>query len=66
MPVGKWEIEVSEPYPCWCRITYDGQEIYGIRHGELLDLEYAVQRAIREVYGKLPERDRHEIAAKIT
>jgi hypothetical protein len=61
MAVGKWNIEVSGPYPCWCRITYDDQEIHSVRHTELRDLEYALQRAIKECRDRLPPNDKSEI-----
>jgi hypothetical protein len=61
MVVEKWEVEVSLPYPCWVRILYEGQEIRGIHHKDLRDLEYALGKAMKEVRDKLPEGDKTEI-----
>lgn len=65
MAVGKWEVEVALPYPCWVRITFNGQEIHGIRHTELRDLEYALKRAMTEVREKLPNGFKHEIDREV-
>lgn len=58
---GKWEIQVSEPHPAWCKLLYDNQEIHGIHHKDLRDLEYAVSRAIVEARAKFPESHKHEM-----
>lgn len=58
---GKWKIEVSEPHPAWCRILYEGQEIHGIHHQDLRDLEYVVKRAILEARDALPPPYKHEM-----
>ena len=65
MVVGKWTIEVSEPYPCWSRISYLGQEIRTIHHKDLRDLEYALLRALVDIHYKLSPSDRHEVASRI-
>ena len=50
---GRFQIDVSEPYPVWCTITYDKRRLCNIRHDELSDLKYAVDRAIQEAAVKL-------------
>jgi hypothetical protein len=57
---GKFSVEISEPHPCWVRILYDGQEIHGVRHTELRDLQFAIDRAIADARRKLG-KDAHEI-----
>lgn len=52
---GDFEISVSDPYPCWIKIRYNGDEIVTLRHRELRDLEFAVSRAIAEATRKLPD-----------
>lgn len=42
---GRFEVEVSGPYPVWVGIRYDGQEIARLRHDEIADLLYVVKRA---------------------
>ncbi len=51
--VGEFEIHLSEPYPIWCNIKRGNQEIYGIEHSELSDLEYAVKKAMQTARLKL-------------
>lgn len=58
---GKFEIEVGPPHPVWCRITYGEQEIHGIKHTELHDLRYAIERAIVEARAQLPESFKREM-----
>jgi hypothetical protein len=50
---GEFRIEVGGPYPCWVRIVYCQQEIHGIHHGELKDLQFALDRAMAEARRKL-------------
>jgi hypothetical protein len=57
---GKFTVEVSAPYPCWVRIKYDGQEIHGIRHTELRDLQFSIDRAMAEARSRLGA-DAHEL-----
>jgi hypothetical protein len=46
---GKFEIEVTDPYPSWVRITYADVEILrNVHHKELSDLEYCVRQAMRD------------------
>ena len=65
--VGNWTADVTDPYPCWCKLRwldrFDGSVINEIRfdHHDLADLEYIVTAMKREVTGRLPESDRHEI-----
>lgn len=45
---GRFEIDVSSPYPCTCRLTMDSDmNGFGLifSHTELKDLKYAVERA---------------------
>ena len=64
--VGNWKIEVSGPYPCWCKIYYEGNKNHpqgtlgGIHHKELRDLEYATQQAMRECR-QLLRNDKDEV-----
>lgn len=58
---GKWTIEVGSPHPVWCRILFGDQEIHGIPHTELRDLEYAVRRAVKEARNALPKSHKHEM-----
>lgn len=45
--VGSFEVEISDPAPCWISIRYSGDEIVrGLRVDELVDLRYALKRAI--------------------
>lgn len=60
--VGKWTIEVTSPYPCWVRVSFEDQEpLLHANHRDLRDLEYAVQKAMRVAREKLPEREREEV-----
>lgn len=46
--VGNWEVEISDPHPCWILIRYSGEEIVrGLRIDELKDLRYSLKRAIQ-------------------
>ena len=43
---GLFEIEVSQPWPCWVTITREDQKIFGLRSDELRDLKYLVDSAV--------------------
>lgn len=58
---GDWRIEVSEPYPAWSEVFFEGKSLVRVHHRDLRDLEYAVKRAILETRGKLPESSKHEM-----
>jgi hypothetical protein len=59
---GKWKItHWKDGHPVWCQISYDGKEIRGIDHRDLRDLQYAVERAIKECRDELPENYKHEM-----
>lgn len=53
MKVGRFDIEVSGPYPCWIRVNDDNGAGFSFSHRELRDLEYAVGWAVREARHKL-------------
>lgn len=58
---GNWEIKVSEPYPAWAEVCFEGKSLVRVHHRDLRDLEYAVKRAILEARDKMPETHRHEL-----
>jgi hypothetical protein len=43
---GKWEIDLSPPWPIWVQLKYKGEDV-GPRFSaiELGDLQYTIQRA---------------------
>lgn len=57
---GDFEIEVTGPYPAWCEIRYGAQRIGTIRHTELSDLRYAVEKAMQIARMKLG-KDANEV-----
>lgn len=59
--VGPFTVEITGPYPVWITITYNDKQIYHIRHTELRDLEYAIQRAIKDTRDALPETYKCEL-----
>jgi hypothetical protein len=44
---GRFEIDISGPYPCFVRLECEGQEIHGIDHRDLRDLLHCVKGAMR-------------------
>lgn len=46
--VGSFEVSVGGPYPVFVTIGRGDQVIHNIRHDELADLAYAVDRAMRD------------------
>lgn len=63
---GKWTIEVTQSYPVWCLIRYhdpgrEAREINLIRHNDLRDLAYAIERAIKQARDNLSEPYKHEM-----
>lgn len=58
---GEWEIEVSQPYPCWCQLKIDGNNVLRFTHKELRDLEYVVGRAIFEARNLMPDSHKKEL-----
>ncbi len=58
---GNWSISVSEPYPVWIGVSYQGRELVRVRHDELRDLEYAIGRAVMEARAKLPLHAKDEM-----
>jgi hypothetical protein len=49
---GEFVIEVSDPHPCWVRIAYDGS-LLTLRHDQIVDLQFVLERARQEVIRKL-------------
>lgn len=54
---GRIRIDVSEPYPCWCRVYVDDELQFQISHTEIADLIYAAQRAAHEAEMSLKATD---------
>ena len=54
---GDFEVYVSNPYPVSIDIKYNDQTISGVRHDELSDLKYAVDKAMQEARLKLKGRE---------
>jgi len=50
---GDFEIQVSDPSPIWCSLSYRGNPLVMFNAGELDDLQYAVAKAIKEAAEKL-------------
>ena len=50
---GEFEISVSDPYPCWIRIDFQGQPICRLNHTQISDLQYAVNKAVNKARLKL-------------
>lgn len=59
---GNFEIEVWRGgYPVWCVVSHHGVERFRISHTELRDLQYTVEKAMREARLELSEKDREEV-----
>lgn len=58
---GNFEIYVSDPHPCWVQILYRNETIANIRHDEIIDLQFALERAKQEAIRKLGPQHRDEI-----
>jgi hypothetical protein len=59
---GNWTIEAwTGGYPVWCFLSYEGKEINHIRHTDLVDLQYAVERLIATARNNLPEPYKKEM-----
>lgn len=58
---GLFKITVSDPYPCWVTLTYDGKEVARFHHGEIMDLAYVAERARKEAIRKLPVKEQSEV-----
>lgn len=50
---GNFEIEVTGPHPCWLRLAYEGRTLLTIRHNEIRDLEFVIDRAKAEAKRRL-------------
>lgn len=53
--VGKFLIEISDPYPCWIEISFNDCKIRGIPHNKLSDLNYAIQKTMAIADNRLKE-----------
>lgn len=62
---GKWRLSFDGPYPLWGRLTYDDggvdREISSFTHKDLRDLEYTVQKGMREARERLGEHDAEQV-----
>lgn len=60
---GPWELKHWRGgYPVWCQLYYNGEQVaHGIRHTELHDLKYVIERALIEVRDELPAGYKHEM-----
>lgn len=58
---GELELRVNGPYPCYVEVSYRDEHWGSIRHDELSDLKYAVEKAMQEARLKLGERYRDEV-----
>ncbi len=58
-----FEIEVSTAYPCWCRLKLAGSSevLATFHHGELRQLAYLVDVAMRDARIALGEKYRDEV-----
>jgi hypothetical protein len=62
--VGKFEIEVSRPWPCWINVKRHpsrgvaAHSLGSFDHRELRDLQYAISRAIWQAEQELGPLDR--------
>ncbi len=50
---GNIEIRVSDGYPVWSDIRYEGECKFSIPHRELSDLKYTIEKAMQEAALKL-------------
>jgi hypothetical protein len=58
---GKFQVDVSDPYPVWCVLKYRGEAVARFSHKELSDLRYAVEKAMLEARAQLPKVDQWEV-----
>lgn len=60
---GKWKLtHWKGGYPVWCQLSYgDVEVVVTIHHKDLRDLQYVVDRAIKECRDELPESHKHEM-----
>jgi hypothetical protein len=59
---GEWEIEHWQGgHPVWCFIRYQGKEIGHIRHTDLQDLKYGIERLMKAARDALPDNYKHEM-----
>ena len=58
--VGKFTGEVRGPYPVWCDVSYQGVK-FTVRHDDLKDLIYLLERMKDAAWEYLPEEQRHEV-----
>lgn len=48
-------------YPVWCELKQGGQLLCKLRHSDLRDLEYTVNRAMKAAKSELPDRYKDEV-----
>jgi len=53
--VGRFSVEVSLPYPCWCQIYCDGGDVINFNHKDLADLEHLVKEMRKAATAMLPD-----------
>lgn len=59
---GKWELRVMRGgYPAWVTVSFEDERLVQIHHEDLRDLEYAVQKAMREAKANLGKQYEHEV-----
>jgi len=63
---GKWRLVISEPYPMFCHLYYDGMQLKmdygpGFTHKDLRDLQYIVECAIVDCRNRMPPSNKHEM-----
>jgi len=54
--IGAFELEISDPHPCWITISKDETRL-SLRHEDLRDLEFLVATAIRKANDVLGPRE---------
>ena len=50
---GEFEVDVTDPHPCWVHISRRGERKLTLTHRELRDLQFCIERAIAEAERKL-------------
>ena len=61
--VGEFHISTSGPYPVWCSLKHQDQEIR-FSHSQLSDLRHCVDEMIRHAWKDLGESHQQEIQLK--
>jgi len=58
--IGIFNIEVWNPYPCWCNVKVGEDEIR-FSHKDLSDLEHAVKEMKKSAIQQLGDKDGAEV-----